>query len=170
MGMSFTDAIRTCLRKYVTFSGRASRPEFWYFFLFNLMLTMIAAALDSVVFSTATSGSELFQTVVSLGLFLPYLAAAFRRMHDTGRSGWFVLLPTFLALSAVGVLIFGIGFAGMFAHGGSMDTLLTRATLLVLIPTLVILVLSPILVLFWLSHPSEAGENRYGPHPGEVPT
>ena len=52
--MSFTDAIRTCLRKYVTFSGRASRPEYWWFILFLFLGGMVASVLDGMLFGTVS--------------------------------------------------------------------------------------------------------------------
>ncbi len=177
--MTFTQAIKTCLGKYVTFSGRASRPEYWFFFLFVILLGLAAAAIDWMFFTSVTSisseaanatviqSSQPVQSVVALVVFLPHLAVAWRRMHDTGRSGWHVLLPTLLAMVAFAVLVFGIGAASHF-HGGTMDRLLTGATLLILLPTLIVLLISPLLVLFWLSRPSQPETNKYGPNPHEV--
>ena len=84
---------------------------------------------------------------------------------STLERGWFVFLPTALFLTAIGVLIFGIGIANVFASGGSMDILFTRVTLLLLIPTLVVLLISPLLVLFWLTRPGAPDTNAYGPAP-----
>src|SRR6218665_3904158 len=74
--MDFFSAVNSCLGQYATFSGRASRSEFWWFFLFQI-LAMLAAAL---------------LTVVYWALFLPGLAVGARRLHDIGRSGWWQLL------------------------------------------------------------------------------
>jgi len=103
--------------------------------------------------------------IFSLAVFLPHLAVAFRRMHDTGRSGIYAILPFLLMLCAVLVLVFGVGIASSFAAGGSLDLLFTRATLLLLIPTLAVLFISPLLVLWWLTRPSQPGTNQYGPNP-----
>ncbi|AVO37424.1 DUF805 domain-containing protein [Pukyongiella litopenaei] len=177
--MGFQTAIRTCLGKYLTFSGRASRPEYWWFFLFVLLSNVVAGLVDMAMFGqagvTEADGSasvtayarQPVQGLVGLALFLPHLAAAFRRMHDTGRSGWYALLPTLLGLGALVVLVFGIGAASHF-HGGTMDRLLTGATLLILLPTLLVLLISPLLVLWWLTRPSQPGANQYGPNPREV--
>lgn len=177
--MGFLTAIRTCLGKYVTFSGRASRSEYWWFFLFAILCILVAGMIDVMLFgqvsvtqsdgaaTVTTYGTQPVQSLVGLGLFLPQLAAAFRRLHDSGRSGWYVLLPTLLALGALAVLIFGIGAASLF-HGGAMDRLLTGATLLILLPTLLVLLISPLLVLWWLTRPSQPGANQYGPNPHEV--
>lgn len=179
--MTFSDAIRTCFSKFFTFSGRASRPEYWFFFLFIVIWSLIAGTIDAQFFTqvavsetetsksvTATSSAPV-QSIVSLIVFFPHLAVAWRRMHDTGRSGLFALLPILLILGAFAVLIFGIGLASHFQHGGSLDILFTRATLLIVVPTLIILFVSPLMVLWWLTRPSQPGVNKYGPNPIEVP-
>ncbi|GGH38649.1 Uncharacterized membrane protein YhaH, DUF805 family [Cribrihabitans marinus] len=178
--MTFSTAIRTCFAKYVTFSGRASRPEYWYFFLFVFLVNSIAGTIDLTLFGTvsvqetsdmtavAASSPRPIQSIVSLIVFLPHLAVAWRRMHDTGRSGLYALFPILLMIGAGLVLVFGIGLASHFQHGGSLDLLFTRATLIVLIPTLVVLFLSPLLVIWWLTRPSQPGTNEYGPNPHEV--
>ncbi|NOC84873.1 DUF805 domain-containing protein [Ruegeria sp. HKCCD6428] len=178
--MTFSDAIRTCFSKFFTFSGRASRPEYWFFFLFIVIWNIIAGIIDWQFFTqvaitegdevksvTATSSAPV-QSIVGLIVFFPHLAVAWRRMHDTGRSGLYALLPILLVLGAFAVLIFGIGIASSFQHGGTLDILFTRATLLIVIPTLIVLVVSPLLVLWWLTRPSQPGTNQYGPNPHEV--
>ena len=178
--MTFSEAVRTCFSKFFTFSGRASRPEYWFFFLFVVIWGFIAGMIDWQFFTqvsvtesdevksvTATSSAPV-QSIVGLIVFFPHLAVAWRRMHDTGRSGLYALLPILLVLGAFAVLIFGIGIASSFQHGGTLDILFTRATLLIVIPTLIVLVVSPLLVLWWLTRPSHPGTNQYGPNPHEV--
>lgn len=177
--MTFATAVRTCLARYVTFSGRASRSEYWYFVLFVVLAELIAGIVDWTLFgasatvvtetgtTTVATAPAPVQSVVSLALFLPHLAAAWRRMHDTGRSGWYVLLPTLLSLAALAILVIGIGTASLF-DGGTLDRLLTGTTLLILIPTGLVLLVSPLLVLWWLTRPSQPGHNAYGPNPHEV--
>ncbi len=79
--MTFLDAIKICFVKYVDFDGCAGRPEFWWWFLFTLVAT---AALRTVSYQLSA--------VFSLATFLPSLAVAARRLHDTDRSGWWQLL------------------------------------------------------------------------------
>ncbi len=80
--MDFKQAVITCLRdKYADFNGRASRSEFWWFFLFQLIVTMILTAIH-----------ERLGNVASLAMLLPALGAGARRLHDIGKSGWFQLL------------------------------------------------------------------------------
>lgn len=76
-------AIETCLNKYADFSGRASRSEYWYFYLFVLLVDLILSY----------SKVPILDTYGSLLLIIPSFAAAARRMHDVGRSGWWMLVP-----------------------------------------------------------------------------
>ncbi|MDU9005835.1 DUF805 domain-containing protein [Sedimentitalea todarodis] len=178
--MTFTTAVKTCLGKYVTFSGRAPRAEYWWFFLFILLVSFIASLIDWTFFTSVVSvsgdagsatmahSSQPAQSVVGLAVVLPHLAVAWRRMHDTGRSGLYVLLPMLMIVGTALVLLFGIGLADHFSGRHSIDVLLTRATLLVFIPAMFVLIVSPLLVLWWLSRPSQPGSNTYGPNPYEV--
>ena len=88
--MNFGQAISTCFAKYATFSGRASRPEFWWFFLFQSLVSIVASMLGDVVAG-----------LVSLALLLPALAVGARRLHDIGKSGWWQLIM----LTVIGLLL-----------------------------------------------------------------
>lgn len=92
--MSFTEAIRSVFQKYVTFGGRARRSEYWWFFLFN---SLVSSALSYLVRMTDGSAfMEGLSALFSLAVFLPGLAVAWRRLHDVGKSGanWFwIFLP-----------------------------------------------------------------------------
>jgi uncharacterized membrane protein YhaH (DUF805 family) len=80
--MTFLESLKTCLvDKYATFSGRASRSEFWWFFLF---LIIVGFVLD-MLFPWA-------QLIGNLFLFIPFLSVAVRRLHDINRSGWWQLI------------------------------------------------------------------------------
>lgn len=91
--MGFVESVTTCLRKYAVFSGRASRSEYWYFFLFLAPIYLAAAFIDTalrlpVVFDEMGPVG----TVTILVVFLPCMAVSIRRLHDTGKSGWWCLL------------------------------------------------------------------------------
>ncbi len=104
--MDFMTAVRTCLSKYVDFSGRARRSEYWYFALFNFLVGIVASILDSILgtgYDDTTGG--LINTVVGLALFLPGLAVAVRRLHDTGRSGWWILLVFAIIIGWIVLLV-----------------------------------------------------------------
>jgi len=79
------------LQNYVNFEGRARRSEYWYFFLFNII---ISVALTRVAMMTNSKVSFL-SNIYALATFLPALAVTIRRMHDVGKSGWFCLIPIY---------------------------------------------------------------------------
>lgn len=85
--MGFAEAVKSGLSQYAGFSGRARRSEYWWFQLFFLLVLAVAAGVDAAVGTEAV----LF-AVAFLALMLPTLAVSVRRLHDTGRSGWFYLL------------------------------------------------------------------------------
>ena len=113
--MSFPEAVRTVLTKYAVFSGRARRSEFWWFALFNLLVGIVAGIIDSTAgLQFGDSQNPFTQTgivasLVSLALLLPGLGVSVRRLHDTGRSGWWVLLGL---IPVVGPIILIVWFAG----------------------------------------------------------
>jgi uncharacterized membrane protein YhaH (DUF805 family) len=88
--MDFVGAIQSGFRNYVTFSGRASRSEFWYWTLFAVLVTSAGGIVDAALFRDSESG--LAGPLVSLALFLPGLAVSARRLHDRDRTGWWLLL------------------------------------------------------------------------------
>lgn len=77
----FLNAVKTCLRKYADFSGRAARPEFWWFALAQFLASLAVSMV-----------SDMLSGLLSLGLLLPALAVGSRRLHDLGKSGWLQLL------------------------------------------------------------------------------
>jgi uncharacterized membrane protein YhaH (DUF805 family) len=86
--MSFTDAVKTCFAKYVDFKGRASRAEYWWFALFVALVYVVGLVLSSI---DETVGSVVL-IVGILAVILPQIAAAVRRLHDTGKSGaWYLI-------------------------------------------------------------------------------
>lgn len=104
------------LRKYAEFTGRARRSEFWLFWLFTVVVGGIAAALDYMLFPGAF---QPVQMLVGLGLLIPSLAVAFRRLHDSGKSAWWLLLWLIPILGWIALLIFYLtpGTAGPNAYG-----------------------------------------------------
>ena len=94
--MSFQDAVRTVLtQKYVDFQGRARRSEYWYFFLFYVALAIVANIIDRAI------GVQIVAGLLGVALLLPNLGVAIRRLHDTGHSGWWILI----ALTGIGILL-----------------------------------------------------------------
>ena len=88
--MNFTESIKTCLtKKYLSFSGRASRSEFWFFYLFVLVGYIICFTLIMAV------SFKLFWLMGAfmIGIISPSIGVSVRRLHDVNKSGWFLLLP-----------------------------------------------------------------------------
>jgi len=83
------NAISTCFKKYATFEGRASRSEYWFFYLFYAIAYVVGMVLGAVV------GIPELMYLFIVPLWLPLTAAGIRRLHDTGRSGWFILVPIY---------------------------------------------------------------------------
>ena len=89
------NAISTCFKKYATFTGRATRSEFWFFALFTLIVQLLANAIG------IAAGSEAIIWLVYLVFFIPTIAVTVRRMHDVDKSGWFQLIPIYGFVLAV---------------------------------------------------------------------
>ena len=114
--MNFIQSISTCMRKYVTFSGRATRSEFWWFFLFTIIVNLAATSQASSFVPILLDGQNMTEnessyflnnffflylsTITSLILLLPSLAVAVRRLHDVGKSGWWIVI----AFTIIGII------------------------------------------------------------------
>lgn len=90
--MSFGQSISYCFSNYANFNGRARRSEFWWFFLFVLIVQVVVQTLFAVVVGTDSVIYSLLVFVLAIALAIPLYAAGSRRMHDTGKSGWLQLL------------------------------------------------------------------------------
>jgi len=94
-------------KKYATFEGRARRSEYWYFALFYFLVIFVLAIVDGV---TGTLNEEvgigLLSGLFVLATFVPTIAVTVRRLHDTDRSGWWVLLEFLPIVGALVVLVF----------------------------------------------------------------
>jgi uncharacterized membrane protein YhaH (DUF805 family) len=104
--MTFPEAVRTCLSKYADFSGRARRSEYWWFFLFTVIVSIVAGIIDGVVGSDVANGYGVVTIIVALALLLPSLAVSARRLHDTGKSGWWILLGIIPLVGFIVLLVF----------------------------------------------------------------
>ena len=88
----FTDNTITCFKKYSTFSGKASRKEFWYFYLFTVIVSILTYFIDISIFNKDPDGILFINTFFTMVTFLPTIAAGCRRLHDVNKSGWWQLL------------------------------------------------------------------------------
>jgi uncharacterized membrane protein YhaH (DUF805 family) len=93
--MTFQESVKVCLTKYADFTGRATRSEYWWFFLFVILVSTAASLVSHVL-------SGLF----SLATLLPSIAAAARRLHDTNRSGWWQLVCLVPVVGIIVLIVF----------------------------------------------------------------
>ena len=170
--MSPLRAITTCFARYVQFSGRAPLSEYWWFTLFILVGALITGAMDRAWFGTGdmmtiSYRTGILQPAFQLAVLLPSLAVTWRRMHDTGRPGWFILVPAVVLAALAAVMVFGMmgflnmqnSYSMMRGNGGLVAVGLSLLSLLAVTIALGVCV-------FWLTRPSQPTTNKYGPPPG----
>lgn len=181
--MTFGQAIKTCFRKYATFKGRARRAEFWYFFLFQYLLSLgvsfiMGIFMIPVMLKGGFSNPDSVMTdiipfmvlsgLVTLALLLPSLAVFVRRLHDLGKSGGWLFLFFGLYIIVIGLLA-GFAFTGVLdgdaATIGGMALGLGIAFAIVGL----LLFIFAIILLVWLCKPGTVGPNRFGPDPKAEP-
>ena len=155
-----------CLKQYADFKGRARRKEYWWFTLINFIIMMILMVpLMAQLFKLGLSGADMSEyelyafmfsspflwiiIVYYLAVLLPGIAVCIRRLHDIGRSGWWVLL------------IYGGSVLSTIGNIIKDDNLLAYAII-----ALVALIIG-IIGLVWLFTDSQPGENQWGPNPKE---
>ena len=144
--MSFFEAVKTVLTKYAVFSGRARRKEYWYFFLFNVIVGFIVGFLGGAM--QKPKAMTVLSIAFTLAFLLPSIAVAIRRLHDTGRSGWWYLL----------------GVPGVVLAQAANQMRSPENTLLPLAMALVSLAFT-VPVFIWLCRDSQPGPNRFGENP-----
>ena len=119
------------LKQYVDFSGRARRTEYWMFTLFSVIISIALGIVDALVFGTGSFAAVLgggvtasvslgvLGTIYSLAVLLPSLAVAVRRLHDTDRSGWWLLIGLVPLVGGIVLLVFLVleGTRGPNSHG-----------------------------------------------------
>lgn len=93
--MTVQESIRVCFSKYVEFTGRAGRPEYWWFMLFIVVVSVVLSMVSNTV-----------SAVFSLATLLPSISAATRRLHDTGRSGWWQLIAFVPIIGWIVLIVF----------------------------------------------------------------
>ena len=103
--MSFFSAVQACFANYATFRGRARRSEYWFFVLFMILCTLVAATLDGAIAVNTARHLNVFSTILSIVFFLPSLAVTARRLHDIGRSGWWMLISLVPIVGSIVLLV-----------------------------------------------------------------
>jgi uncharacterized membrane protein YhaH (DUF805 family) len=104
--MAFGEAISDGFSKYATFSGRSSRSAYWWWILFYVLVFIGASIID------AAAKTPVIAALVWLGFFLPNLAVLVRRLHDTDRSGWWVLIGLIPLIGAIVLIVFACTDSG----------------------------------------------------------
>jgi uncharacterized membrane protein YhaH (DUF805 family) len=114
--VGFTEAIQSGFQNYVKFDGRADRAAYWWWVLFTIIVSTVANVIDRAIGSTivttpaaaGVSGTTfgVVATIASLVLFLPSLGLLVRRLHDTDRSGWWVLITVIPIIGWIVLLFF----------------------------------------------------------------
>jgi uncharacterized membrane protein YhaH (DUF805 family) len=154
--MTPIDWAKRPIEKYAEFSGRAPRAEYWWFVLALIVAFIIVSIIESIVsinhMILGVYGP--LSALLWVGTLVPSIAVGVRRLHDTNRTGWWILLPIIpYCLALV------LGGAALMGGGGSMAGA-GIAAIFLLIGGILALVLIVFLVL-----PSTPGDNRYGPNP-----
>lgn len=140
------------LKKFFQFRGRAPRAEYWWFYLMTIIVGLITSIVDSMLGLAESFGDNgPLNSATSLALFFPTIAVAVRRLHDTGRSGWWLGAP--IIAIAVGTA-WALSQAGGFADLGAP-----------LIGAAVLLVIWAITLFVFTVTRGDEGSNEYGPDP-----
>ncbi len=168
--MGFVQSIKVCLSKYVVFSGRATRSEYWWFVLFVILCNIIFSILDGAIFGInpeTGEGTGIFNPLFQVAIFLPMLAAGWRRLHDSGRPGWYLLLPMALGFATMIALLSGVAVFTVL-EGGVDDPKVLRGPAAFLGATGMMVVWAlqlvlTVMMIWWLTRPSQDGDNAYGP-------
>jgi len=101
--MTFPEAVRSVFNNYATFTSRAARSEYWWWVLFTVLVSLVLAVVDSMLFGTRGGGSiGILGAIFSLGTLIPSIAVGVRRLHDMDKSGWWLLI---VLVPVVGALL-----------------------------------------------------------------
>ncbi|QDT80584.1 DUF805 domain-containing protein [Gimesia maris] len=96
------------IKKYAEFSGRARRKEYWMFFLFNILISFVIGILGAIIGETGGLITVSLSGLYSLFIFIPSIAVTVRRLHDTNRTGWWILIGLIPFFGAIILFIFMI--------------------------------------------------------------
>ena len=157
--VTFPEAIKSCVRQYVGFSGRATRAEYWWWVLGTVVATILLSIVDSIIFGFELDSPSVFQPIFGLATLLPLLAVTARRLHDIGRTGWWQLL--WVGIGVLGAIVgFAVGLSVFLVAGLPSVGVVTG---LLIAGAVVIGVW--VWQIWWLVTQGQAGPNRHGADP-----
>ena len=158
--MPFFAAVQSGFRNYANFKGRAPRSEYWWWTLFTLIV------------QAATSGfGDTIGGLVSLGVLLPSIAVQVRRLHDTNRSGWWILWPiASLGVAIAAFIAFAVSTALDLVDPSEWDPAtafdgMSGAVIVVIVVSIFVALVTGIANLVFTLQRSQPSENRFGPPP-----
>ena len=93
-------------KNYINFQGRARRKAYWMFFLFNLIALVILGLIESAIGLSGQNGYGILTGLYTLAMIFPLIALAVRRLHDTGRSGWWILIGLVPLIGPIVLIVF----------------------------------------------------------------
>ena len=97
------------LKKYAVFSGRSRRMEYWYFVLFNIIVSIVLGVIDGLLGTSGSyAGAGLLSGIYGLAVLIPSLAVTVRRLHDTDRTGWWILIALMPLIGVIVLLVFAL--------------------------------------------------------------
>jgi len=105
--MNIQTAVKTCFSKYATFSGRASRSEYWFFYLFTIIASIVTWVIDTMLLGYSAEDTGAISLIFQIIIILPSIAVGARRLHDIGKSGWWQLL----VITLIGIILLIVWFA-----------------------------------------------------------
>ena len=141
--MNFSKAIQICIKKSFNSSGRASRAEYWYFFLFCSLIGLLVTACDAVFLGIKRPETGIFSLLAEVILFLPAISVTIRRLHDTNKPGWYMFILLLIVPILLIEYLFGADLRWMAMFG----------------------VFGTLAFCVWLFQSSDEGENQYGSEP-----
>ena len=104
--MGFSDAVQNVLmNNYANLNGRASRSEYWWFVLFNLIVNIVTLVIDLTLGTMVTYDMGYVGLIAFLALLLPTVSVSVRRLHDIGKSGWWILLAIIPIVNFIGIFV-----------------------------------------------------------------
>lgn len=150
---SFAGAVRTCFSKYATFQGRARRPEFWFFLLFDVLASVVAWVVNEMLFGLGSGISPVhwLYSLATLTMLVPALAVGARRLHDIDRSGWWQLILVVPLLIVIVLIVLIV----------LIPTVTGWLPLINVVVSFLSVILLIVLIVFWCQC-GTAGRNRFG--------